>query len=272
MGKKRMILYFGSFNPVHKGHKALAENAVDHALGDEVAMVVSPQNPFKHSWTQAPEMDRFNMTEIACRNSRHPERIRPSVIEFLLDKPSYTINTLRHLSENFGDGMDFAILMGSDLINQLPRWREADSIIDGYDIYVYPRPDVPAEFTTARTTLLADAPQHTYSSTQIREALERGEDVSGMVDGEVLRYIREHGLWTPARKIADLTAAIGHEPENAGLYVERGKCHFRRNEWGSAINDFRSACRIDPDNTEARQFIEMAEEILEFRYKDIYNP
>lgn len=272
MGRKRMILYFGSFNPIHKGHTALAEYAVDRALGDEVAMIVSPQNPFKQSWTQAPEMDRFNMAEIACRNTRHPERIRPSVIEFLLEKPSYTVNTLRHLSENFGREMDFAILMGGDLINQLPQWREADRIIAGYDIYVYPRPDVAIEFTTDRTVVLGDAPQHAYSSTQIRDALERGEDVSDMVDDGVLQYIREHGLWTPARRIADLTAAIGSSPDSAELYVERGKCHFRRNEWGSAINDFRRACEIDPANTEARQFIEMAQEILEFRYKDIYNP
>ena len=100
MGKKRMMLYFGSFNPVHRGHIALAEYAIDNNLCDEVAMIISPQNPFKESWAQAAEMDRYAMMEIACRNSRHPEKILPSVIEFLLEKPSYTINTLRHLTEN----------------------------------------------------------------------------------------------------------------------------------------------------------------------------
>ncbi len=267
-----MMLYFGSFNPIHKGHTALAEYVVDRDLCDEAALIVSPQNPFKQSWTQAPEFDRFEMAEIACRNSRHPERIRPSVVEFMLDKPSYTINTLRHLSENYGSEMDFAILMGSDLINQLPRWREAESIIADYDIYVYPRPDAEVKFTTARTTVLGDAPQYDFSSTKIREALERGEDVSDIVDGGVLQYIREHGLWTPARIIADLTAAIERESDNAALHLERGKRYFRRNEWGSAVNDFNRAREIDPACTEARQFIEMAQEILEFRYKDIYNP
>ncbi len=272
MGKRRMMLYFGSFNPIHKGHTALAEYAVDRDLCDEAALIVSPQNPFKESWMQAPEFDRFEMAEIACRNSRHPERIRPSIVEFLLDKPSYTINTLRHLSENYGERMDFSILMGSDLINQLPEWREAESIMADYDIYVYPRPDADVRFATPRTVVLDDAPQYCCSSTEIREALERGEDVSDMVDSEVLRYIREHGLWTPARVIADLTAAIERAPDNAALYLERGKRYFRRNEWGSAVNDFNRAREIAPDCTEAQQFIEMAEEILEFRYKDIYNP
>jgi nicotinate-nucleotide adenylyltransferase len=54
--------------------------------------------------------------------------------------------------------------------------------------------------------------------------------------------------------------------------LERGKCYFRKNEWGSAINDFRKAEELAEDKTEARQYIEMAEEILEYRYKDIYNP
>lgn len=69
-----------------------------------------------------------------------------------------------------------------------------------------------------------------------------------------------------------LTAAIEREPQRAEHYLERGKCYFRCNEWGSAINDLRRAEELAEDKTEARQYIEMAEEILEYRYKDIYNP
>ncbi|MBR4994871.1 MAG: nicotinate (nicotinamide) nucleotide adenylyltransferase [Alistipes sp.] len=195
MAKKRMMLYFGSFNPVHRGHTALAEYAVEKGLCDEVAMIISPQNPFKQDAVQAPEMDRYAMVEIACRNSRFPNHIVPSVIEFLLEKPSYTINTLRHLKENYGDIMEFKILIGSDLINTLPQWREAEEIIAGYDIFVYPRPGVEMTYSTPRTTFLADAPQYDYSSTQIREALEQGGDITRMIDGEVAGYIREKGLW-----------------------------------------------------------------------------
>ena len=119
MTKKRMMLFFGSFNPVHNGHMALAEYAVERGLCDEVAMIISPQNPFKQSMDFAAEMDRYSMVEAACKNSRYPEQINPSIIEFLLEKPSYTINTLRHLTENYGDAMEFTILMCSDLINTL---------------------------------------------------------------------------------------------------------------------------------------------------------
>ena len=85
MAKQRMMLYFGSFNPIHRGHIALAEYAVEHNLCDVVAMIISPQNPFKQNWTLAQEMDRYSMVEIACAESRFPERIQPSVIEFLLE-------------------------------------------------------------------------------------------------------------------------------------------------------------------------------------------
>ncbi len=195
MAKKRMMLYFGSFNPVHRGHTALAEYAIEKGLCDEVAMIISPQNPFKQDMKMAAEMDRYAMVEIACRNSRFPNHIKPSVIEFLLEKPSYTINTLRHLQENYGDMMEFTILMGSDLINTLPKWREAEAIMENFDIYVYPRPNIEMTFSTQRTTFLADAPQYNYSSTEIREALQQGRNINKMVDGEVLDYIKEKKLW-----------------------------------------------------------------------------
>ena len=267
-----MMLFFGSFNPVHKGHIALAEYAVEKGLCDQVAMIISPQNPFKKNMALADEMDRYAMVETACKNSRYPEQIRPSIIEFLLEKPSYTINTLQYLEENNGEQMHFSILMGSDLINTLPKWRQAEQIIANYDIYVYPRPDVEMTYSSQRTTFLADAPQCPYSSTDVRDRLERGDDVSAMLDGEVREYIRSKGLWSLSHKITMLTAAIANSPDNAELYIERGKAYFRRNEWGSAINDFRKAEELADDKTEARQYIEMANEILEYRYKDIYNP
>ena len=266
------MLFFGSFNPVHNGHIALAEYAVENKLCDEVAMIISPQNPFKQNWELAAEMDRYSMVEMACKNCRYPEQIRPSVIEFLLEKPSYTVNTLQHLTDNYGDQMEFSILMGTDLINQLPLWREPEKIIAGYDIYVYPRPGVEMTFSTPRTHFLEDAPQCPYSSTEVRDRLERGDDVSQMLDAEVRGYIKQQGLWTLARKTSALTMAISQAEDNAELYVERGKCYYRQNEWGNAINDFRKAEELKPELEEARQFREMVEEILEFRYKDIYNP
>ena len=135
---KRVMLYFGSFNPIHKGHIALAEYAVEKGLCDELVLVVSPQSPYKQAEELAPEMDRFEMAEAACAASRYPDRIKPSVVEFLLPKPSYTIDTLRYLAENHGADMEFSILMGADQIERLDGWKEYDRILE-YPVYVYPR-------------------------------------------------------------------------------------------------------------------------------------
>lgn len=135
---KRVMLYFGSFNPVHKGHIALAEHVIDRQLCDEVVLVVSPQSPYKEAGELAPELDRFEMAEIACATSKYPERIKPSVVEFLLPKPSYTIDTLRYLEENHGAQMRFSILMGGDQIARLDGWKEYERILE-YPVYVYPR-------------------------------------------------------------------------------------------------------------------------------------
>ncbi|SDZ98134.1 nicotinate-nucleotide adenylyltransferase [Alistipes timonensis JC136] len=265
------MLYFGSFNPVHKGHIALAEYAVEQGLCDEAVLVVSPQSPYKAADELAPEMDRFEMAEIACAASEYPDRIKPSVVEFLLPKPSYTIDTLRYLKENFGSEMEFSILMGSDQIARLDGWKEYEKILE-YPVYVYPRRGEPAEGFEGRITLLADAPLQDFASTDVRDRIGQGEDTSEMLDEGVAAYICRKGLWSPAARIAALTARIAETPDDTALYIERGRLHYRMGEWGPALNDFNAVLRIDAEHVEARQFARMVQEILEFRYKDIYNP
>jgi len=268
---KRMMLYFGSFDPVHRGHIALAEYVVEHDLADETVLVVSPQSPYKNGRALAPETDRFEMAEMACAASKYPERIKPSAIEFLLPRPSYTIDTLRYLEETCGGDMEFAILMGGDQIAALDGWKEYEKVLE-YPIYVYPRRGERVERWLDRITVLEDAPLQDFSSTEVRAALERGDDVSRMLAPGVADYIRRKGLWTPARRMASLDEALAADPENPALLLERGQLHYRLGEWGAALNDFNAVLRCDPEHREARQFIDMIQEILAFRYKDIYNP
>ena len=268
---KREMLYFGSFNPIHRGHVALAEYVLEKGLCDEVALIVSPQSPYKQEADLAPELDRFEMAEIACGASKYPDRIKPSVVEMLLPKPSYTIDTLRYLQENFGSEMEFSILMGGDQIAGLKGWKEYEKVLE-YPVYVYPRRGEATEGFEGRITVLDDAPLQEFAATEIRDRISHGEDVSAMLDPKVIEHIRQKGLWSPARRIADLTTQIAARPDDVGLLIERGKLHYRLSEWGQALNDFNAVLRIDAGHVEARQFAQMVQEILEFRYKDIYNP
>ncbi len=265
------MLYFGSFNPVHRGHIALAEYVLDMRLCDEVAMVVSPRNPLKQAKDLAPEIDRFEMCEIAARESRYPDRIKPSIIEFLLERPSYTINTLRHLSENYGATSQFAILMGGDIIPEFHKWREYEQILSGYKIFVYPRRGERIERYLDKITLLDDAPLQNFSSSDVRKALLECQSVENMLDGQVAKYIKQKRLWAPSGPLAELTASIERAP-SCELYIERGKYYYRAGEFGKALNDFNRALEIEPTSAEATEFKCMIEEIFEFRHTDIYNP
>lgn len=73
-------------------------------------------------------------------------------------------------------------------------------------------------------------------------------------------------------EIARLTAALEISPDDASLYAERGKLHFRAHDFGSALNDFNRVLSLDEKNIEIKQYVKMINEILDYRYKDIYNP
>ena len=192
---KRVLLYFGSFNPVHRGHIALAEYAIANDVADQVILIVSPQNPHKQSADLAPEFSRYEMCTAACQASKYPEQILVSAVEFTLPRPSYTIDTLRFLSENFGSQMQFSILMGADNIDKFDSWKEYEQILAGYPIFVYPRPGYVVEKFADKVTYLEGAPLFDFSATDIREALAAGQPIDKMVCPEVEKYVKSNKLW-----------------------------------------------------------------------------
>lgn len=192
---KRVLLYFGSFNPVHRGHIALAEYAVESNIADEVILIVSPQNPHKQSDELAAEFSRYEMCQAACQTSKYPEKILVSAVEFTLPRPSYTIDTLKFLSENFGDKMEFSLLMGADNVERFDRWKSYEQILESYPIFVYPRRGYAVEKFADRVTVLADAPLFDYSATDVRTAITEGGDISEMVIPEVESYIKLNKIY-----------------------------------------------------------------------------
>lgn len=195
--KKRVLLYFGSFNPVHRGHIALAEYAISDGFADQVVLIVSPQNPHKEQGDLAAEFSRYEMCQAACAASLYPEQIQVSAVEFTLPRPSYTIDTLNFLTENFGEQMEFSILMGADNIENFHRWKSYEQIIDNYPILVYPRTGYylsRSQFAD-RVVFLENAPLFDISATEIRKAIAEGRDISDMVIPEVEQYIRNNKLW-----------------------------------------------------------------------------
>jgi nicotinate-nucleotide adenylyltransferase len=192
---KRVALYFGSFNPIHKGHIALAEWVVEQGLCDELIFIVSPQNPLKEQGDLAPEFTRYEMCEMACQSSRYPDRIKVSAVEFVLEKPSYTINTLRYLREQFGSEMQFSILLGADNIECFDKWREYEEILRDYPLLVYPREGYSVEKFADKITFLSDAPLFDFAATDIRKEIAEGNNFTDKVCTAVAKYIIQNKLY-----------------------------------------------------------------------------
>ena len=181
-------LFFGSFNPIHIGHLAIANYFSEFSDLDQVWLVISPQNPFKERKALLPEYHRFRMAELAVEDDL---RIQPSRIEFMLPKPSYTINTLTYLSEKYPN-KQFALIIGSDNLVYLHKWKNYKEIINHHKLYVYPRSDAdPEEFKAQYEMTVVDAPRIEISSSFIRHAIKNGKDIRFFLPPKVFEYIRE---------------------------------------------------------------------------------
>lgn len=195
MKKRETILYFGSFNPIHNGHTAVARYVIENGFCEELWFVVSPQNPLKPENILAGDLDRLRMTEIAVSEKLAGLDAKVSDVEFGLPRPSYTIDTLRYLDDNY-PGNSFSLLVGADIIPQLERWKDYETIIQKYKLYVYPRKSFTLTEPPYNAVSLADAPLFKCSSTDVRGAVEAGRDISNMVASGVRDYIAENKLWT----------------------------------------------------------------------------
>ncbi len=189
---KNIGLFFGSFSPIHVGHVMIANYMVEFEGMDEVWFIVSPQNPFKEKVQLLPKERRYAMVNIAIDKL---EKIKVSNIEFTMPQPSYTINTLKLLSKNHPNTR-FQIIMGSDNIINIDRWREADTIINNYSKLVYPRNGYPitTENLPAKTKI-TNAPIVDISSTMLRKWIVAGHDVRTFMPEGVFEYIKENKLY-----------------------------------------------------------------------------
>lgn len=182
-----IAVYPGSFNPLHIGHLAILEHLTRDLSFDQVYLIVSPQSPFKDSANNFSARDRFDAAVAAL--ARHPGlRARADDIELKMPPPQYTIRTLDALQAREPENR-FTLVVGADNLESFPRWKDYRRILLEYGLAVFPRKGfhrghlkqrLLKEDPRYRITLV-QAPPVTVSSTQIRDAVARGEDVSRLL-------------------------------------------------------------------------------------------
>ena len=196
---KKIAIYSGSFNPLHIGHLAIIKHMLEKADFDMVYLIVSPKNPLKDSISSASARDRYNAAVSAI--NRHflevedcvddmpkSSRVKVDDIELTMPEPHYTIRTLDALLQREPNNA-FTFVMGADSLADIRRWKDYTRILKEYGVAVFPRKGY--DLTQIKQDLLAENPDYkiqiinaplvTVSSTQIREAMQRGDDTSHLL-------------------------------------------------------------------------------------------
>jgi nicotinate-nucleotide adenylyltransferase len=187
-------LFFGSFNPIHIGHMAIANYLVEYGPIDQLWFVVTPQNPLKK---KIKLLDDYQRLELVNRAIGKDFRFQASDIEFRLPKPNYTINTLVYLKDKF-PSYEFYLIIGADNYVSLKKWKNWEILVKEFHFLVYPRPgyNEPVNFPNEQFTLI-EAPLIEISSTFIRKALAEGRDVRHFLPPSVFQYIDEMRFYQP---------------------------------------------------------------------------
>ena len=190
--KKRIGVFGGSFNPIHTGHIALAQQIMKEATLDEIWFVVSPLNPFKTTNDDLLADDlRLGLTRKALQDE---PRFMASDYEFHLPKPSYTWNTLKHLATDYPD-RQFVLIIGADNWLAFDRWAEPTYILAHHEIAVYPRKGFPIDEASLPLNVhLVNTRLYPISSTDIRQRVKKGQSIDDLVPknihNEVLKLYR----------------------------------------------------------------------------------
>jgi nicotinate-nucleotide adenylyltransferase len=189
-----VAVYSGSFNPLHIGHLAIIKHMIEEAGFDMVYLIVSPKNPLKDGISATTGKDRY-LAAIEAVN-RHfsisaslaDSKVKVDDIELNMPEPHYTVRTLRALKEREPDNA-FTFVMGADNLADIRRWRDYTRILTEFGAAVYPRTGFDLEKirqdllneNPAYKIQIINAPMVDISSSQVRSALDKGEDVSHLL-------------------------------------------------------------------------------------------
>ncbi len=137
------------------------------------------------------EYDRLHLVNLAIQKTA---ALKAVDIEFRLPKPSYTTTTLAYLEEKYPQHQ-FTIIMGSDSLQNLEKWKNAEKIMNNYPIQVYTRPGFSAVQPNVKQLTVLQAPLLEISATHIRELIQEGKSIRYLVPDTVCDEIENAGYY-----------------------------------------------------------------------------
>lgn len=193
--KRKIGLLFGSFNPIHTGHLAMGEMALDSGIVESVWFVISPNSPYKMNLSilASPE-HRLNMVSdsIAYNN-----KFSVDTTEFYIEGPSYTYLTLGKFKEKYPD-FEFYLICGTDVFVDIPNWYGGKEVMELSKFLVYPRNTttnyIPDEMI-GKVDFLHGVPSLEISSTFLRNQIKNNKSTTYFMPDCVRKYIDENNLY-----------------------------------------------------------------------------
>lgn len=202
--EKSILLFGGTFDPVHNGHVRVAEVAAEHLNAQQVIFIPVRRSPHKNFTPLAADHDRLKMIQLAIASLPN---FTVSDCEFKRPEPSYTIDTVEYFRCQIEKNIRLYWLVGADAVQDILYWHRIDELIDKCNLAImqrggFPSPDLsPLEKQLGKKRVeklkadMINTPSISLSSTEIRKRLAEGEDVGDMVCAEVMRYIAKNGLY-----------------------------------------------------------------------------
>lgn len=189
---KRIGLLGGTFDPPHLAHLLIAQEALEKCGLDEIWFMPSYIPPHKQG--KVAHTDAENRVEMVKRAIMENNQFRLSLIEVNRKGRSYTVDTLRELTEKYPENHFFFIL-GADMVNDLPTWNGIDELCQLTTFIGFRRPGYPTAHPEHADVIYIDMPQVDISSSFLREQLKAGLSCRYFLPDAVKKYIEERRLY-----------------------------------------------------------------------------
>ena len=204
MTKRKIALFGGTFDPIHLGHTTVASDAAEHIRAETVVFIPAKRSPLKGFLPKASDEDRLKMIALAVADEK---RFKVSDYELRKPAPSYTLETVRQFQTEYGDETSIHWLVGADGVDDLIYWHKIVELIDACNLTTMYRAGCkPPNFAKFEDIWgrrrvqklqrnVVPTPLVDISSTEIREKIAAGKDVSDGLHPAVADYIRKNELY-----------------------------------------------------------------------------
>jgi nicotinate-nucleotide adenylyltransferase len=201
---KTIILFGGSFDPIHVGHIEVAAAAMEKLCAGEMIFIPTKRSPHKHRVPSVCGEDRLKMISLAIEGN---PLFSVNDCEITRAEPSYTLDTVKFFRDKFGADVEICFLIGADTIADLPKWHRIEELMRLCRFCTMYRggmelPDLDQlrdAFSDKRIAQLqadiVETPLVDISSTEIRTTAAAGDSIEAMVSPKVAEYIEQNGLY-----------------------------------------------------------------------------